>query len=264
VTLRFAANIGMLFGEVPFLQRFGRAARAGFAAVEYPFPYEYSQAELADALAQHGLVQVLFNLPPGDWARGERGIACDPARVGEFHDGVGLALEYARALGVSQVNCLAGIPPQGVDAELCRRTLLDNLRFASEALERAGVRLLVEPINGRDMPGFFLQRSRDARALIEELKPVPLWLQYDVYHMQVMEGDLALTLEELLPVIAHIQIADHPGRHEPGSGEIHFPFLFAWLERIGYAGWVGCEYRPLTTTEAGLDWLERQRAPAGR
>jgi hydroxypyruvate isomerase len=254
----------MLFGEVPFLERFARASRAGFKAVEYPFPYQYSQAELAGALEQHGLVQVLFNLPPGDWARGERGIACDPARVGEFQDGVGVALEYASALGVSLVNCLAGIPPPATDRELAQRTLLNNLRFASEALAQRGVRLLVEPINGHDMPGFFLQRSRDARALIDALKPVPLWLQYDVYHMQVMEGELAQTLQELLPVIAHIQIADHPGRHEPGSGEIHFPFLFAWLERIGYAGWVGCEYRPLTTTEAGLDWLERHRDLAGR
>jgi hydroxypyruvate isomerase len=255
---KFAANLGMLFGEVGFLERFERARRAGFEGVEYPFPYEHAKAELAEGLARSGLQQVLFNLPPGDFARGERGIACQPDRRGEFQEGVGRALEYAEALGCRQLNCLAGLA-RGVERSIAEQTLVDNLRFASRALGARGIRLLVEPINTRDMPGFFLNDSRQALALIEAVAPEPLWLQYDVYHMQIMQGDLARTLEAALPRIAHVQIADNPGRHEPGTGEINYPFLFGHLERLGYTGWVGCEYIPLGGTEAGLGWFEPYR-----
>jgi hydroxypyruvate isomerase len=259
--LRFAANLGMLFGEVAFLDRFRYARAAGFSGVEYPFPYAHSKDELAERLSAHGLVQVLHNLPPGDWASGERGIACQPARRGEFRDGVGLGLEYAAALGCTRLNCLAGTA-HGLSHAVAFDTLVDNLRFASVELGKVGIQLLIEPINTRDMPGFFLSTSTQASALIDAVGSANLWLQYDVYHVQVMQGDLARDLERCLPRVAHIQIADNPGRHEPGTGEIHYPFVFAQLERLGYAGWVGCEYHPRTTTLAGLGWLTAYRREA--
>jgi len=252
---RFAANLTMLFGEVDFLDRFEAAARAGFRGVEYLFPYDWPAAALRERLDRHGLVQVLHNLPAGDWAKGERGIACHPDRVGEFQDGVGRAIDYATALGCPRVNCLAGIAPPGVAPERLRETLVANLRFAAARLGAAGIRLLVEPINTRDIPGFWLHRTAQAVSVLDEVGSPNLALQYDAYHMQVMEGDLARTIEANLPRIGHVQVADNPGRHEPGTGEIHYPFLFAHLDRIGYAGWVGCEYRPAATTEAGLSWL---------
>jgi hydroxypyruvate isomerase len=252
---RFAANLTMLFGEVDFLDRFEAAARAGFRGVEYLFPYDWPAAVLRERLDRHGLVQVLHNLPAGDWAKGERGIACHPDRVGEFQDGVGRAIDYATALGCPRVNCLAGIAPPGVAPERLRETLVANLRFAAARLGAAGIRLLVEPINTRDIPGFWLHRTAQAVSVLDEVGSPNLALQYDAYHMQVMEGDLARTIEANLPRIGHVQVADNPGRHEPGTGEIHYPFLFAHLDRIGYAGWVGCEYRPAATTEAGLSWL---------
>lgn len=251
----------MLFGEVAFLNRFERARAAGFEAVEYPFPYAHPKEALAEQLSAHGLTLVLHNLPPGDFAKGERGIACQPDRRGEFRDGVGLALEYARALGCTRLNCLAGAAP-GLSHAVAIDTLVENLRFAAAELARAGVQLLVEPINTRDMPGFFLNTSGQALALIEAAAASNLWLQYDVYHMQVMQGDLARDIERCLPRVAHVQIADNPGRHEPGTGEIHYPFLLAWLEHIGYAGWVGCEYHPATSTEASLEWIAAYRRDA--
>jgi hydroxypyruvate isomerase len=252
---RFAANLSMLWNELDFLERFGAAARAGFRGVECHFPYSHPPQELAERLHRHGLAQVLFNLPAGDWARGERGIACHPGRVGEFQEGVGRAVDYAAALGCRQVNCLAGIPPPSASPEAVHRTLVDNLRFAAGRLADAGIRLLVEAINTRDMPGFTLCRTAQALALLEEVGSSNLLLQYDAYHMQVMEGDLATTLEKNVARIAHVQIADNPGRHEPGTGEINYRFLFGHLDRIGYQGWVGCEYKPSTTTDAGLGWM---------
>ena len=252
---RFAANLTMLFGEVPFLDRFEAAARAGFRGVEYPFPYEWPAAELRARLDRHGLVQALHNLPAGDWGKGERGIACLPGRVEEFRAGVARAAEYAAALGCPRVNCLAGIAPAGADPARLRETLVGNLRFAAARLGDAGIRLLVEPINTRDMPGFFLHRTAQALSVLDEVGAPEVGLQYDAYHMQVMEGDLARTLEGCLPRIGHVQIADVPGRHEPGTGEIHYPFLFALLDRLGYAGWVGCEYRPAGTPVGGLGWF---------
>jgi hydroxypyruvate isomerase len=256
--LRFSANLGMLFGEVAFLGRFARARAAGFDAVEFPFPYEHPKEALAEQLAAQGLTLVLHNLPPGDWANGERGLACQPDRQSEFRDGVGLALDYARALGCTRLNCVAGTA-RGLSHARAFDTLVDNLRFAAAELGKAGVQLLVEPINTRDMPGFFLNTSAQALALIDAVGSPNLWLQYDVYHMQVMQGDLARDIERCLPRVAHVQIADNPGRHEPGTGEIHYPFVLGCLERLGYTGWVGCEYHPLTTTEAGLGWLAAHR-----
>jgi hydroxypyruvate isomerase len=251
---RFSANLSMLFTEVPFLDRFARAAQAGFEAVEFMFPYAHSPQEIKARLDATGLKAVLHNLPAGDWDGGERGIACDPARVAEFRAGVAQGVAYATALGVPQLNCLAGKAPAGADDALLRRTLVENLRFAAAALHQAGLRLLVEPINQHDMPGFYLQRTAQALSVLDEVGAPNAFVQYDVYHAQRTEGELAATLERHLARIAHIQIADNPGRHEPGTGEINYRFLFQHLERIGYQGWVGAEYRPAAATEAGLGW----------
>lgn len=253
----FAANLTMLYNELEFMDRFAAAARAGFKGVEYLFPYGYDRQRLADELHRHDLVQVLHNLPAGDWAKGERGIACHPDRVGEFQDGVGRAIEYAQALGCTQVNCLAGIAPAGAAPEKLREAFVANLRFAAVKLREAGIRLLIEPINTRDIPGFYLTRSRQALDIIREVGSDNLFLQYDVYHMQVMEGDLATTIGRNLAAIAHMQLADNPGRHEPGTGEINYSFLFDFIDRTGYRGWIGCEYKPLTATDAGLKWAKR-------
>lgn len=253
---RFAANLSMLFTEYPFLERFAAARSAGFEGVEFLFPYAWPAQVLADHLSREGLTQVLFNLPPGDWQAGERGIACHPDRVDEFREGVATARHYAAALGCVQVNCLAGLRPEGVDPELLWETLVGNLRWAAAQLGEDGLRLCVEAINSRvDMPGFFLDTSARVLELIDAVAADNLFLQYDVYHMQIMEGDLIRTLERCLPHIAHIQIADNPGRHEPGTGEIHYPAIFAALDRLGYSGWVSAEYRPAAGTEAGLSWL---------
>ena len=252
---KFCANLTLLFNEHAFLDRFAAAARAGFKGVEYLFPYDYDKARLTEALEKNGLVQVLHNLPAGDWAKGERGIACHPDRVGEFQDGVGKAIDYATALGCKQVNCLAGICPDGVADERQRTTFVANLKFAALKLKESGIKLLIEPINTRDIPGFYLTRSRQALEIIDEVGSDNLYLQYDIYHMQVMEGDLARTIEANLARIPHMQLADNPGRNEPGTGEINYGFLFEHIDRIGYQGWIGCEYRPKTTTDAGLDWV---------
>jgi hydroxypyruvate isomerase len=252
---KFCANLTMLYNEVDFLARFEAASRSGFKGVEYLFPYAYPAAQLRERLDTCRLVQVLHNLPAGDWAKGERGIACHPDRVGEFQDGVGSAIEYATALGCKQVNCLAGIAPKGVPEAKVRATFVANLRFAADKLQAAGIRLLTEPINTRDIPGFYLTRTRQALDLLTEVGSPNLWIQYDIYHMQIMEGDLARTMEANLARIAHLQLADNPGRNEPGTGEIHYPFLFAWIDAIGYDGWIGCEYKPKAGTVEGLGWV---------
>jgi hydroxypyruvate isomerase len=253
---KFAANLTMLFNELEFTERFEAAAKAGFHGVEYLFPYAYPKEQLAEELDRHGLVQVLHNLPAGDWAQGERGIAVLPDRVGEFQDGVGTAIDYAKALGCTQLNCLAGIRPDGMPDEKVRDTLVANLRFAADQLKAAGIRLVVEAINTHDIPGFYLCGTRQTLDVIAATGSENVFLQYDIYHMQRMEGELGGTLEKHLPRIAHIQLADNPGRHEPGTGEINYPFLFRLLDRIGYKGWVGLEYKPLTTTTEGLGWLK--------
>jgi hydroxypyruvate isomerase len=254
---KFAANLSMLFTEAPFLDRFERAAKAGFTAVEFLFPYAFATSEIKARLQDNDLKLVLHNLPAGDWEAGERGIACLPDRVDEFRDGVGLAIVYARALGVGQLNCLAGKAPIGASEATLRSTFVANLRYAAAELKAADLKLLIEPINTYDIPGFYLHRTAQALSILDEVGAPNVFLQYDAYHMQRMEGELAATIEKHLARIAHIQIADNPGRHEPGTGEIDHGFLLRHLDRIGYAGHVGCEYKPATTTEAGLGWRQR-------
>ena len=253
---KFCANLTMLWNELDFTDRFGAAAKAGFKGVEYLFPYDHDKNRLAGLLQQHKLEQVLHNLPAGNWAAGERGIGCHPRRIEEFKDGVGRAIEYAQALGCKQLNCLAGIRPTNLDPIKARETFIMNLQFAASWLKSAGIRLLIEPINTRDIPGFFLTNTRQALDIITAAGSDNLFLQYDIYHMQVMEGDLAATIERNLKLIPHMQLADNPGRHEPGTGEINYDFLFGHIDRIGYQGWIGCEYKPLTTTDAGLGWVK--------
>lgn len=253
---KFNANLTLLFNELEFLDRFRAARDAGFKGVEYLSPYAHRKQDLAERLQANGLTQVLHNLPAGDWARGERGIACLPDRVGEFQDGVGQAIEYAQALQCRQLNCLAGIAPHGVDPQRAHDTLVDNLRFAAARLKAAGIRLLLEACNTRDIPGFFVNRSRQALEIIDAVGSDNLFLQYDIYHMQVMEGNLAATIQGNLDRIGHMQLADNPGRHEPGSGEINYPFLFGFIDRLAYSGWIGCEYKPAKSTVEGLGWIK--------
>ena len=252
---KFAANLTMLYNEHGFLDRFAVAAAAGFRGVEFLFPYAFPAAQIGEQLARHRLELVLHNLPAGKWEAGERGIACHPDRVSEFQDGVGTAIGYAQALGVRQLNCLAGIVPQGLAREAARATFVANLAFAAAKLEAAGIRLLIEPINTYDIPGFFLCGTRQAIDIIDETGSGNLFVQYDIYHMQRMEGDLANTIKAHLAQIRHLQLADNPGRNEPGTGEINYAFLFRFIEQLGYDGWIGCEYKPATTTAAGLSWI---------
>jgi len=252
---RFAANLTMLFNEVPFLDRFESAAKAGFDAVEFLFPYAWPAAEIRSRLDANGLTLVLHNLPAGNWEKGERGIACHPSRASEFREGVGKAIEYAGALGVKQLNCLAGKAPAGIEERALHETFVGNLRFAAGELERAGIKLLIEPINTWDIPGFYLCRTAQALSVLDQVGSGNLFVQYDAYHAQRTEGELTGTLSRNLARIAHVQIADNPGRNEPGTGEINYEFLFAHLDRIGYVGYVGCEYKPASNTEAGLGWL---------
>jgi hydroxypyruvate isomerase len=253
--MKLAANLTMLFTEADFLDRFALAAQAGFRGVEFLFPYAYSASLLAEKLDAHRLTLVLHNLPAGDWAGGERGIACHPGRRAEFEDGVGRAIAYAEALQVRQLNCLAGIVPPGVPQQEAHATCVDNLAFAARRLKEHGIALLIEPLNTRDLPGFFLHGTGQALDVIAATGSDNIFLQYDVYHMQRMEGELAATIAANLPAIRHIQLADNPGRHEPGTGEINYRYLLQRLDDIGYSGWVGCEYTPRTDTAAGLAWL---------
>lgn len=252
---KFAANLSFLYTERPFLERFDSAAASGFRGVEFHFPYAFEAQAVSRAARAAGTEVVLFNLPAGDWERGERGIACHPARMEEFREGVATALAYAQALGCTRLNCLAGVRPMDVPRDMARATLISNLRHAAGELGRHGITLLVEPINTRDIPNFFVSRTYQAVEYLDVVGADNLLIQYDIYHSQIMEGDLARTLEENLARIGHVQIADNPGRHEPGTGEINFPFLFAHLDRLGYAGWIGCEYKPSGATEASLGWL---------
>ncbi len=253
---RFAANLTMLFNEVPFLDRFELAARAGFQAVEFLFPYAYAPEDIRQRLDANGLTLVLHNLPAGDWDAGERGIACHPDRVEEFRAGVATGIRYAKALGVGQLNCLAGKAPAGVYGDVLRQTLVANLAYAASALKEVGLRLLIEPINTFDIPGFYVSRTAQALSLLDEVNADNAFVQYDIYHAQRMEGELAATIQQHLPRIGHIQLADNPGRNDPGTGEINYPFLFAHLDRLGYTGWIGCEYKPASTTTAGLGWAK--------
>lgn len=251
---KLAANLTMLFNEVDFLDRFEAAAANGFRGVEFLFPYAYEPAQIAERLKANGLELVLHNLPAGNWDSGERGIACHPTRVAEFREGVDLALRYAAALGVKQLNCLAGIVPAGVTQAQAHGTFVSNLTYAARQLQAAGVRLLIEPINTFDIPDFFLSGTRQALDIIAETGSDNLFVQYDIYHMQRMEGELANTIKANLPKIAHIQLADNPGRFEPGTGEINYHTLFRLLDELAYPGWIGCEYKPRNGTIEGLGW----------
>lgn len=253
---RFAANLSMLFTEVPFLERFAAARQAGFRTVEVQFPYEQPAEAIARQLEANGVQLLLINLPAGDWAAGDRGVAADPARTAEFAAGIDQALHYARTLGVRKVNCLAGKRLAGEAGEAQWDTLVRNVRDAAEALGQAGIQLLVEPLNARDIPGFFLSTSQDALRLLDEVGHPNVALQYDVYHMQRGEGELAATLRTHLKSVGHIQIADNPGRHQPGTGEINYRFILAELDRLGYAGHVSLEYIPMPDTRTSLQWLE--------
>jgi len=251
---RFAANLTMLFTETGFLERFGAAAAHDFEAVEYLFPYDYDKGTLRARLAEHGLQQVLHNLPAGNWAAGERGIACLPDRIAEFERGVDRAIEYATALGCTRLNCLAGIKPAAVETDVARRTFVRNLRYAAPRLEAAGIALLIEAINTRDVPGFFLSGTSQALEIINAVGSGNLFVQLDIYHMHMMGEDVARTIQDHATAIKHMQLADAPGRHEPGTGEIDYPALFGLIDRVGYTGWIGCEYNPLRSTEEGLKW----------
>jgi hydroxypyruvate isomerase len=253
---KFAANLTMLFTEMPFLDRFEAAHKNGFSAVEFLFPYAWPADEIKALLDTNKLELVLHNLPAGNWDAGERGIACHPDRVNEFKEGVNKAIAYATILGVKQLNCLAGKKPDHVSAEQTHTTLVNNLKFAAQELKHHGLKLLIEPINFFDIPGFYLNHTQHALDLIDAVGSDNLFVQYDIYHMQRMEGEIAATIEKHLSKIAHIQIADNPGRFEPGTGELNYAFIFKHLDQIGYQGAIGCEYKPKTTTEAGLGWLK--------
>ena len=253
---QFAANLTMLFNEYPFMERFERASKSGFQAVEFLFPYAYSAHEIRLRLDQNNLRLVLHNLPAGDWDAGERGIACLPDRVEEFQTSVTKAIEYASVLGINQLNCLAGRTPEGVNLGLLRETFIANLKFAAVELKKANIKLLIEPINTFDIPGFYLSKTEQAIDILNEVGSDNLYIQYDIYHAQRMEGKLSKTLEKYISKIAHIQLADNPGRNEPGTGEINYAFLFKLLDKIGYEGWIGCEYKPANQTESGLGWIK--------
>ncbi|MGH6821103.1 MAG: 2-oxo-tetronate isomerase [Methylocella sp.] len=248
------ANLSMMFNEVNFLQRFDAAAKAGFKGVEFLFPYAFASDQIGEKLSKNKLEMVLFNMPPGNWDAGDRGMACDPARTGEFQDNVGKALEYAVALECKRVHAMAGLRPRGASEDRMRQTYIVNLQFAGKELAKHGIALLIEAINTRDIPGFYLNYSDQALGIMNDAKVPNLQFQYDIYHMQIMEGDLAPTIEKNLAQIGHMQLADTPGRHEPGTGEINYSFLLPFIDRIGYQGWIGCEYKPAGKTVDGLGW----------
>lgn len=257
--LSFSANLTFLYTELPFLDRFAAAADDGFKAVEYLGPYDHAEEAVAEALSRNGLEQALFNVPSGDWDGGDRGIACLPDRIGEFRAGIPKALDYAEALGCRRLNVLAGIAPQGADPQALEQTFVDNLRFAAPLCAEKGVKLLIEPINTRDIPGFYLSTLTHAEHVLDAVGSDNLFIQFDFYHVQIMQGDLAENFRRLKDRIAHVQVADNPGRNAPGTGEINYPFIFADLERLGYDGWIGCEYKPGGPTSDSLGWMDAYR-----
>ena len=253
---KFAANLSMMFNEHDFPNRFAAAAKAGFDAVEFLFPYDYSPAEVAQWHKENNLKNVLFNLPPGDWAAGERGIAALPGREAEFRAGVAKAIDYALALGTPQLHMMAGLVPAGSDMAIHRKTYLENMKFAAQALAKHNLNLLLEPINTRDMPGYFLNTQVQAHELRVESGEPNVKVQMDFYHAQIMEGDLAETFKKYFKDIGHTQIASVPKRNEPDDGEVNYPYLYQLLDEMGYEGYVGCEYRPKGKTEDGLAWFK--------
>ncbi len=254
---KFAANLTMMFTERPFAQRFAAARAAGFDAVEFLFPYEFEPQAIAGWLKESELQNVLFNLPPGDWAAGERGLASLPGREAAFKESVALAIDYARVLGTKRLHMMAGLVPAGAVMAEYEQTYLTNLRYAARACAPHGIGVMIEPINTRDVPGYFLNTQAHAHALRVQSGEPNVKVQMDFYHVQIVEGDLAMTFKKYVDGIGHIQIAGVPNRHEPDDGEIHYPYLFALLDELGYEGWVGCEYRPRGLTEAGLGWFAK-------
>jgi hydroxypyruvate isomerase len=252
---RFAANLSMMFNEVPFLDRFALAAKAGFKGVEFLFPYEHPAAEIAARLKDNGLQQVLFNAPAGDFAKGERGMAAIPGKQAAFRDSIKLALEYATTLACPRLHIMAGLKPEGVAHDTLTAVYGANLAYAAEECAKVGVKPIIEPINHRDIPGFFLNTTDQAAAIIAAVGPEKLGMQFDLYHCQITEGDVVKRVEKHLPLIAHMQVADTPGRHEPGTGEVNWPFVFKTIDALGFRGWIGCEYRPAGETLAGLSWF---------
>ena len=252
---RFAANLSMMFNEVPFLDRFALAAKAGFKGVEFLFPYEHPAAEIAARLKDNGLQQVLFNAPAGDFAKGERGMAAIPGKQAAFRDSIKMALEYATTLACPRLHIMAGLKPEGVAHDTLTAVYGANLAYAAEECAKVGVKPIIEPINHRDIPGFFLNTTDQAAAIIAAVGPEKLGMQFDLYHCQITEGDVVKRVEKHLPLIAHMQVADTPGRHEPGTGEVNWPFVFKTIDALGFRGWIGCEYRPAGDTLAGLSWF---------
>ena len=254
---KLAANLSMMFTELPFMERFGAAAAAGFKGVEYLFPYEEPAESIRATLDEHGLQQVLFNAPAGDWAAGDRGLGGHPGRFEECRKGIDLAIDYARALGSPAVHLMAGIRPADHDLAACRDTLIGNLVYAADAAAPHAIQIFVEAINSRvDMPGYIVDDSAAALEIIDRADRPNIRFQYDIYHMQIMEGDIARAIERLLPRIGHIQLADNPGRNEPGTGEINYAWLLPKIDALGYDGWIGCEYRPAAGTIDGLGWAK--------
>jgi hydroxypyruvate isomerase len=253
----FAANLSMMFQEVGFLDRFEAAAKAGFRGVEFLFPYDFPAGDIAERLKRHNLTQALFNLPPGDWAAGERGTAALPGREAEFRAGVARAIEYAKATGCKTLHAMAGLWPEGRPKQEGEATYVANLRHAADAMAEHGITLVIEPINTRDIPGFYLNTTTQGIAILDKVDRPNARLQLDLYHCQIMEGDLAERTRKLFPRVSHVQIAGTPGRHEPDIGEVNYPFLYDLLDELGYAGWVGCEYRPKAGTVAGLGWARK-------
>jgi len=256
---RFAANLTMMYGEYPFPDRFAAAAKDGFKAVECLFPYEYPANDLATWLRDHGLIQVLLNAPPGNWAAGERGLASLPGKEAEFRAGIHTALEYAQTVACPRVHVMAGVAPTGVERAAMRGTFKTNLAWAAELAAPAGIELAIEPINTRDMPGYFLNRQDEAHALVDEIGNPALKVQMDLYHCQIVEGDVSMKLRKYLPRgVGHIQIASVPTRNEPDGGELNYDYVFGVIEEVGFDGWIGCEYRPRAGTSKGLDWFKKR------
>lgn len=253
---KFSANLSMLFTDTDFLSRFEQATTSGFSGIEFMFPYDFDKQVIIEELQKYKLQVVLHNFPAGNWDAGERGLACLPDRVQEFQDSVGQAIEYAKALRCPRLNCMAGLTPKNYTPEKTKQTYIDNLRFAASALDNEGIHLMIEPINHIDMPGFHLNYTSQALDIIKQVDHPNLYLQYDIYHAQMLEGNLTKTIRDNITLIEHLQLADVPGRHEPGTGEINFTNLFRFIDESGYNGWIGCEYRPTGKTEDGLDWVK--------
>ncbi|MGI9373052.1 MAG: 2-oxo-tetronate isomerase [Hyphomicrobiales bacterium] len=254
--IQLAANLTMLFPELPFTDRFAAARAAGFTAVEFLFPYQWPAEQLHEKIKQSGVKQVLFNLPPGDWDKGERGLACLPGRQDEFQESVGRAIEYAKVLETPRMHCMAGVIPEGAQAEALQETYVENLKFAARACERENIGILIEPINPFDVPGYFLNYSNQALDILQRASHPNLKLQYDLYHMHRIGDDMPSFIAKNIGHIAHFQVAGHPGRHEPDCGEVPYSAAFDAINAQDYAGWIGCEYIPESTTLAGLTWAE--------